>query len=168
MFVLTCSWKCFGYIPKIIPSGLQTLTREGSKSFSSEGRITLHHLFPTNQERKQNRHESVREYYKHYKESYVKLLLFDPKNTNSSIFDFSPKQTITLVFQLCWYSTLHWRRCTSSLTQQPMTRLKGMSRSTPISWQINKVEDNNVIWTPQGQSRLILFWIMRRDSRLTP
>ena len=120
-------------IPKIIPSGLQTLTREGSKSFTSEGRITLHRLFPTTKERTQNRHESMREYYKHYKESYVKLLLFDPKNANSSIFDFSLKQTITLIFQLCWYSTLHWRRCTSSLTQQPMTRLKGMSRSKPIS-----------------------------------
>ena len=42
----------------------------------------------------------------------------------------SPRQSVTSVFQVRRWSTLHWRRCTSSLTLPPMTRLKGTSRLT--------------------------------------
>ena len=76
-------------------------------------------------------YKALSEQYKTYKENYVKYIKFDPLKPNPGKDLFLPIQWSTFVFQVCWWtSTLHWRRCSSSLTRQDLMRLNGTSRST--------------------------------------
>ena len=80
---------------------------------------------------------------------------FDPWNSNLSKHFFSPRERVTFVSKVCWWIILHWRKCSSSLTQPPMMRLKGISRSAQHHDQnyctFAKESNNNPLLKALGQ-----------------
>ena len=58
-------------------------------SLTAADRVKLHHFLSGTAEREKNEHESLREQYKSYKESYVKNMQFDPEKPNLSKHFFS-------------------------------------------------------------------------------
>ena len=63
--------------------------------------------------------------YHNYKKEYVKSLSFSPKEKGLSKSNFVASLNC---FQLPPWIMPHWRQCTSTLTRQPMMRLRGMKR----------------------------------------
>ena len=88
--------------------------------------VALQEMFSASADKKVDEVKSLAESYHKYKHEYVKHLCFNPDNENLSkcLLNFP----MFIYFQLPRLSTHHWRLCTSTLTRQPMMRLRGMKR----------------------------------------
>ena len=107
------------------------LTQELSNGVSyweSGSKERLQHMFATSTKEEEDGLKSFTESYHKYKREYVKHLGFNPKEENLSKCILAYPIPIFICFQLLCWSMRHWRQCTSTLTQQPMTRLRGTRR----------------------------------------
>ena len=78
--------------------GFHTLTRGVQWDWSVDAdayRLNLQQLFSGSAEGKEDGLESLRERYKHFKESYVTYMRFEPEEANPSKCIFSSKYTTT-------------------------------------------------------------------------
>ena len=101
-------------------SGFRSLSDGLHQCVMSEQLYRLEHFVKNTISIEQNvaEHESFTEWYKDYKESYVKNMRFDPGAQNLSIFELLTIKDELLIFQLLQLSMLHLRQCTYFSTLQ--------------------------------------------------
>ena len=93
-------FKAFQNHPKIINSGFRALS-DGLYGIRREQLDHLQQMVSNSNNREEAGHLSFREWYRSYKESYVKRLRFDPEETNLSNVAFHQNELTHLYFSCC-------------------------------------------------------------------